>query len=294
MAHTEQTPTFDTSTTLIEETSTTVQQRNEYSSLSVIISIRFVVGVVIIILNIAVICCVKKWTRLKRATRILFLNLAASDILFGVSTLFSVALIIPHADWMNDKICLMTYTSTTISRCACSTGIMLLAFDVFANTILFKTSNVITCVFKLYFIGSVVGLSWFPLFILGVWIIDEVSENDCNPERMAETTPGRVAVLVMVIQSLFSVLLYAITFSAAAHQIRKWRASINPENLLQTVQSIKRLQREMKIAKIAVALGVLYLLSHGPNIAVITEIVIFEGFLQDLATNVLNQMHKPY
>ena len=53
------------------------------------------------------------------------------------------------------------------------------------------------------------------------------------------------------------------------------KAGVVPENLFQTAQLVKRLQREWKLAKIAVKLGVLYIEFHIPNIVVITVIGVF-------------------
>ena len=166
MTHTEESVTFDLFTPLIEETFTPLPAQNENLSLSVTTPIRFLVGVMIILLNAAVIYCTNKWTRLKRTTRTLFLNLAASDILFAVSTMLATPLMFPQANWMRGQICRITFTFTTISRCACSTGIMLLAFDIFAITVVFSTSNITPSVSKPYFIGTVLVLSWLPVTIL--------------------------------------------------------------------------------------------------------------------------------
>ena len=74
--------TFESSTSPIEQVFTGNPLKNGFSSLSVTIIIRTVIGVVILVVNNAVLNCISKWTQLKRATRILFLNLAASDIFF--------------------------------------------------------------------------------------------------------------------------------------------------------------------------------------------------------------------
>ena len=275
MQQTEESVTFDLFTPSTEVTFTPEPNQNENSTFSVSILIRFVVGVIITLLNVAVIHCTRKWKRIKRTTRMLFLNLAASDILFAISTVLTTPLIFPQAKWMSNQICLVTYTFTAISRCACGTGIMLLAFDIFVVTIVFNTSSLPPFVFKGYFIRTVIGVSWFALMAFGVWIALEISRNDCLIRSMIDTTTSRVVVLVIVVQSFISVFFYTMTFVMAAHRIRKIKASVNPENVVQTAQYIKRLQREMKIVQITVALGLLYFMSHGPNVIALTAIGFF-------------------
>ena len=272
MTDQEENVTSESSTSLIQEVP------SFDSSLTVNMIIRAVVAVIILVLNVAVIHCINKWTRLKRATRNMFLNLAASDILFGISTSFNALFIVPQLNWMTKNICWISFTFSSVSRCACSTGITLLAFDIFANTVLSKASNTTPWYLRMHFIGTVIGISWFLLGVLGTWMAVDISSfmYGCDPIAFFTALSGKVTVLAMAVQSMISTVFFAMTFGIASHRIRKFKSCVNPENLFQTAQSVKRLQREMKIAKIALALGVLYLVSHGPSIMTVTAMGVFD------------------
>ena len=150
----------------------------------------------------------------------MFLNLAASDILHGMATLLSSLMVNPQPNWMIINICWITHTFTIISRCACCTGIMLLAFDIFASTILFKVSNTTPWFVTMRFVGSVIGINWALLGALGIWVAVEASSVGCNVVALFNTMSGRVAVLSILIQSLFSIVFYTMTFCIASHKIR--------------------------------------------------------------------------
>ena len=263
------------SSTLMEKELTLSPLKRTFTNFHITNVIRSVAGFVILILNIAVIYCTIKWTGLKKGTRIMFLNLSASDVLSGIASIYSF-LLIPESNGLV-TICWILYTFAMTARCACSAGIMLLAFDIFANTILFKASNITPWFLTLRFVGSVTGISWVLLSILGTWIAVDTRSVGCDPMTLFYTMSGKVAMLSTVVQSFISIVFYTMTFSMAYHKIRKLKASVNPENLFQTAQTVKRLQREMKIAKIALALGVLYIVSYGPNIVMITAVVFFEA-----------------
>ena len=89
--------------------------------------LRGAFGLMIIVINIAEIYCIKKWIGLKTVTRTMFINLAASDIVFGVASLLT-PLLFPQTDGIGQ----LVLPLNMISGVACSTSIMFLAFDIMA------------------------------------------------------------------------------------------------------------------------------------------------------------------
>ena len=114
------------------------------------------------------------------------------------------------------------------------------------------------------------GITWFLLLALGIWIAVEADRYDCGVDALFQIMPTGVAVFSIILQALISFTCYGITFAVTAQRIQKLKCDLNSENLLQTSVVIKRLQRNIKLAKLAVSLGVLYLVSLGPFIAMIT------------------------
>ena len=244
------------------------------SSLPVVNLIHGIVGVVILLVNIGLINCIGKWTRLKMATKMLFVNLATSDILFSVGSLLNFSRLFQHT---GVTICSIATALKVVSRCVCSASIMFIAFDIF-TTILFCNSSISNFFLTLPFIGTLLAITWLlSLPLAGVWIVGQISTNSCNLIAAFKMKISGVVAIVMVIQSLVSFLLYGLTYGIAAHRIRKLKASITPENLHETSLSVRRLQRNIKIAKLAIALGLLHLITHGPNLTVVTANGIFSA-----------------
>ena len=114
--------------TFIEPTTESSTAIRKVSPIPGIAFLRGVLGLMIIVVNVAEICCIKKWTGLKIVTRTMFINLAAFDIVYGVTLLLTPLLIFPQTD----GICLLMLPLNVISGVACSTSIMFLAFDIMA------------------------------------------------------------------------------------------------------------------------------------------------------------------
>ena len=257
MVHWEENTTFAMSTN-----STIIPQVLNFTGINIF---RGVLGLLIIIVKIAESYCIKKWTGLKMVTRTMFINLAASDILYGVASLLAPFLTFPQTD----GICVLALPLNVISKVACSTSIMFLAFDIMAVA-WYHDSIDPQLFFTLPFIRTVMGITWFLLLALGIWIAVEVDRYDCGVDALFQIMPTGVAIFSICVQTFISFTCYGITFAVTAQRIQKLKSDLNSENLLQTSVVIKRLQRNIKLAKLAVSLGVLYLVSLGPNIVMIT------------------------
>ena len=193
----------------------------------------------------------------------MFLNLAASDIIFGVASLLTPILIFPQTD----GICSLSLSLNGISGVACSTGIMLLAFDIMA-TVLYPDLNYTPLYLSLPFVRTVIGLTWLLTLALGIWIAVEV--RSCSVNALFQFQSTAVAVYLIIVQALISFTCYGVTFAITTHRIKKLKAELTSENLPLTSVIIRRLQRNIKMAKLVVSLGILYLVSHGPNIVMVT------------------------
>ena len=161
------------------------------------------------------------------------------------------------------------------SGVACSTGIMLLTIDIMATVLLsdsYGTPQFLTVPVT----RTVIGITWFLSLSLGIWIVVELDNIGCSVNFMFRLKPAGIAVFCNIVQALISFTCYGITYTFTAHSIQTLKADMNSENLLQTSVVIKRLQRNIKLAKLAVLLAVLYFVSHGPSIAMVTASRLFE------------------
>ena len=148
----------------------------DISNFPAVAYLRGVFGLIIIAINVVEIYCIKRWTGLKNVTRTMFLNLGASDIIFGVSSLITPLLTFPQAD----GICSLIVSLNNISRVACSTGIMIHAFDIL-KTAFYHDSYDAPQFFTMSFIRKVLSISWFLTLVLGIWINVESSGIGCSP-----------------------------------------------------------------------------------------------------------------
>ena len=251
--------------TFIEPTTESSTAIRKVSPIPGIAFLRGVLGLMIIIMNIAELYCIKKWTGLKIVTRTMFINLAASDIVFGLALLLTPLLVFP----LTNGICLLVLPLNVISGVASSTSIMFLAFDIMATSWYLDSVDAQPFLTKPLF-KTVMRIAWFLLIALGIWIAVEVSLTACEEYFMFRLQSIGIAVFSVIIQALISFTCFGITFALTAHRIKKLKADLNSENLLQASVVIKRLQTNMKLAKLAVSLGVLYLVSYGLYVMMIT------------------------
>ena len=90
------------------------------------------------------------------------INLAASDISFGIASLSVALQIIPS---LQDTlaICSFSFAVQTVSGCICGNGLMLLSFDIFTTTLLINL-NMTLCSFKTNFLKILLGITWLLFF----------------------------------------------------------------------------------------------------------------------------------
>ena len=256
---------WEENNTVTEPTTENATEAQNVSPIHVLAFFRGALGLMIIVMNIAEIYCIRKWTGLKTVTRTMFINLSASDIVFGVALLLTPFFIFPQTD----RICLIALPLNVISGVACSTSIMFLAFDIMAASWYLDSVDAQPFL-PMPFIRTVTQLAWFLLLALGVWIAVEINRTACEDYFMFRLQSTGIAIYSVIVQALISFICYGVAFGITSHRIRKLKADLNSENLPQTSVVIKRLQRNMKLAKLAGSLGVLYLISHGPNVIIIT------------------------
>ena len=187
------------------------------SSLHTFSLIQGVLGIVILVLNIGVVYCIKRWTGLKLVTRVLLINLGASDIMYGLTSLFNALIVIPR---MSLTICSVSFAFKVVSGCVCSNSIMLLAIDIFASA-LFSQSRVGAFLLAMPFIGTLIGLGWLLFLAFACWMIIQVNGTSCNFMEMLHMQSTGVVVSAMIIQSVISLVIYGLTLTITAYRIRK-------------------------------------------------------------------------
>ena len=208
-------------------------------------------------LNIFITMCVLSWPRLDMNSKILFIHLAASDILSGIITMLRLLLLLKP-----DILTCVALLQATITSAVLSVGgILLLSLYtlravIYANTLMTKMpTKIVKTIICSMWIVALIGTLFIVIFL----------QPACGDGYFTGTV-ALIQFSILLLLSMASSVVYISTFLITKKQMRDIRRKITPVTTAENTIKLKRISSKVKIANMTLALLILFLISWVPLI----------------------------
>ena len=228
-------------------------------------SAYIITGTIIFGMNCTVLRCILLWRGLNFGTRLSLVNLAIADLLFGLCILL---LGFNNLITRNTQLpCLVIYSITVVTGTVSVTGIMLLSINIFI--IMRHCHNTTLPQHRKTFKAALAGAWLISISFAGWYVLDFVYKEKgiviCSFSVQRVLTQPMVTIYALIIiEMTVSIGLLISTAFTAWIRIRKIKREITPENYGLTQVRLLKIQYNMKIAKVAMAVCALFAISWGP------------------------------